>query len=624
MKALYMPLIAALLVSGCSAPFLQTEKVSLLRRPSEKKTSVVYFRKIYRYSGDGGFSTTEHLLLQAGENRRTFPAVVDAISGDSYKLTDFAARIVNTDGTVQSIHNSSLFSVNLSGGGVTQTEMVALPINGRVQEGDIIEEYMKHKITLPRLGMNFSLAEVGRGRDIECSVSVPDNLAFRYLVVNDTTKPEIISTKDRKEYVFRWKKYAPVEDETLFGPQDAAPGVLGYVTDVSDSSAGMHPWVGFGDWYLKLISDRITFDNSTKQLAEKITKGLTSPKAKMDALFNYCQKNIRYEQVYLRNGGYAPNPVPVILKRDYGDCKDYSAALYALAHSIGLKPRIALTFRGRGDVFYPKVPVNQFNHVLVYFRYHGRIYWYDGTDTQGIPGLTSDDLINQEALVLRKGDSRIVRIREDPGDRLVLSGTLNAAGSGFKGAVTVSFRDQYAVDPFYVQSQLDSADIADYFKNRLKKNVLSSISNLGMNDFLDQMHFAVAASGISSANTQKIDSLLIVTPNDLVLSRFRNQLYSSNRRNAVDLGTALSFDADFMISIPPGYTYVDTVKSRTIAGPAGCFAVATRQVIGNNVNDVTSVAFPRPYIKRNEYKTLISFLDNALKLEKSSIVFKKK
>lgn len=474
MKVLYLPLIAAVLVSGCGAPFLQMEKVSLLREPSEKKTSVVYYRNSYKYSGDGSLSSTEHLLLQVGQNRRSFPDVLNAFSGDSYKLTDFAARIVNTDGSVQSVHQSDLFSVNLSGEAVTQSEMVALPINGRIQEGDLVEEYMKHHITMPRFGINFSLADVGRGNNIECSVSVPDNLAFKYMVINDTTKPEIVVHKGRRDYVFRWNKYVPSGSRPLFGPLDTAPVMLGYVIPVGDTSANLHPWVGFGDWYLNLIARRIAFDKTTKLLAEKITRGLSSPKAKMDALFNYCQKNIRYEQVYLKNGGYIPNPVPVILKRDYGDCKDYSSALYALAHSIGLKPCLALCYRGRGEAFYPKMPVDQFNHVMVYFRYERKNYWYDGTDTQGIPGLTSDDLINRDALVLQKGGSRIVKIGEYPGDRLSISGTMHASGNGFRGDVTVAFHDQYAVDPLYIQSQVDSGEVADYMARWVNGNLNGS------------------------------------------------------------------------------------------------------------------------------------------------------
>lgn len=170
----------------------------------------------------------------------------------------------------------------------------------------------------------------------------------------------------------------------------------------------------------------------------------------------------------------------------------------------------------------------------------------------------------------------------------------------------------------------DSATVADYFKSRIEKNLLSNVSYIGVNDFLDRAYFAVGSTGISSANVQKINSLLVVTPGDLVLSEFRNKLYSSNRQNPVDFGVPFSFNVEFMISIPPGYTYVDTVKNESLIGPSGAFAVTQTHMMGRSVDDVTSVAFPQPYVKLEDYKALISFIDSALTLEKRSVVFKKK
>lgn len=428
----------------------------------------------YIYSRTGGLTATSHLLVEVGENRRAFPKVIEAFNGTSYKLTDFEARVVDTEGNSTSLDKDDLYSVNLSGNSVTQNELMTLPLNGLVQHGDLVEEYMKHDVTIPQLGIQFSLAGVRRGRNIECSVLVPDNLQFKYIVVNDSTRPEIVSGKGAKKYIFRWRHYSPGGNSPLLGPQDTAPGILAYVVKSGDTAESASPWKNFGDWYIRLVADRIASNGRIKQLAEKITKGLSSPKKEMDALFNYCQKKIRYEQVYLRNGEFVPNYASLVLKHGYGDCKDYSTALYALSHSVGLDAHLALCYRGRGYVFYPEVPVNQFNHMLVYFRYDGKNYWYDGTDTQGIPGLTSDDLINQDALVLEKGGSRILKISENTGDRLAIAGALVASGGGFEGNLSVSFRDQYAVDPLFIQSQFNAADVENYVVDWVNDNLNGS------------------------------------------------------------------------------------------------------------------------------------------------------
>ena len=64
----------------------------------------------------------------------------------------------------------------------------------------------------------------------------------------------------------------------------------------------------------------------------------------MDAIAKYCQNNIRYEQVYIEKGEIIPNNYETIINNKYGDCKDYSVAIYCLAKSIGLNPNLAIEF----------------------------------------------------------------------------------------------------------------------------------------------------------------------------------------------------------------------------------------------------------------------------------------
>lgn len=316
-------------------------------------------------------------------------------------------------------------------------------------------------------------------------------------------------------------------------------------------------------------------------------------------------------------------------KKKSADASDQALIMYGILKHWGVTTNPVWIRDQRDGDYEANVPVlNWFDRLGVLATVDGKKMLYDFD--RSIPTRYETPWFLQHAKVMVLGSDTCYQWSVENSDRYPPNlsyekHTMTFAKDGtLHDSIILEYKGrqaQHLRSKFYTS---DSADVADYFKNRMKDNVLSKVSYLGVNDFLDEMHFAVASSGVSSANIQKIDSLLIVTPNDLVLSRFRSQLYSSNRHNDVDFGTALSFDADFTISIPAGYTYADTVKSRTIAGPSGSFAVSTTQVIGNSVNDVTSVAFPGPYIKLSEYKTLISFLDSALKLEKRSIVFKKK
>jgi len=169
----------------------------------------------------------------------------------------------------------------------------------------------------------------------------------------------------------------------------------------------------------------------------------------------------------------------------------------------------------------------------------------------------------------------------------------------------------------------DSQSVAEDFKRVLAKSILSDVKSVGVNDFLDQTQFVVDASGVSDANVQSIDSLTVITPNDVILNGFRKKMFSSKRANPIDFGVPLSFRIEFQLSVPPGYLYADTLKNRSISGPADASAIATCSVFGNFVDDAVSVSLPQPYLSLAQYKSFISFLDSVLKLARRSLVLKK-
>ena len=98
----------------------------------------------------------------------------------------------------------------------------------------------------------------------------------------------------------------------------------------------------------------------------------------MDAIFEYCQKNVRYEQVYLDFGEIIPNISTVIFDKKFGDCKDYAILIYTMAKCADLDPHFAICYRGRRRMMIEEIPVSQFNHAFIHFKYQGNDYWYDG------------------------------------------------------------------------------------------------------------------------------------------------------------------------------------------------------------------------------------------------------
>ncbi|HUI31352.1 MAG TPA: transglutaminase domain-containing protein [Candidatus Acidoferrales bacterium] len=471
-----LPLILiSFLIAGCGSPFLKMEEISKLQFSGKKETSIIYFRRILRFSENGELHVISHKLIRAGENINSVPDILETIDAPIYKLENFDGRIIKPDGTTINLGSRDLVTWNTSNKYIlTGSTVSVFRITDPVESGDVIEEVDEHVNEFPALGIDFPLDEVGKAENVKCSIEVPNNLVFLYSIANDTIKPKISETRGGRDYTFEWDRYVPNENVPPLSQKNNAPEIIGTVYDSSSMKDGLS-WKAFGDWYLSLISDRIKYDQKVLETAQEITKGLTDDRLKMDAIFNYCQKNVRYEQVYMNKGEeFIPHNCSDILERKFGDCKDYSCLIYALAKSVGIDPNLVLCFRGRGYQFYPDMPVSQFNHVIVHFNDNGIDRWYDGTDAEGIPGIVSRDLINQSALVLEKGNSRILKINESDESLVSINGDLSNIEDGFKGKLSVQLRDQYAVDFFFAHSQLNEARMHEVVIDWLRETLNNS------------------------------------------------------------------------------------------------------------------------------------------------------
>ncbi len=107
-------------------------------------------------------------------------------------------------------------------------------------------------------------------------------------------------------------------------------------------------------------------DTGISAQVDTLISGKTDPLSKMDALYNYVSREVRYVAIEIGVGGYQPHPPPDVFKNKYGDCKDKATLLMTMLDRIGLHGYPALVGT-RGDVEAdPKVPtLATFDHFIV-------------------------------------------------------------------------------------------------------------------------------------------------------------------------------------------------------------------------------------------------------------------
>jgi len=65
-----------------------------------------------------------------------------------------------------------------------------------------------------------------------------------------------------------------------------------------------------------------------------LTSGISDPVAKIGALADYMQHQMRYVAIEIGIGGWQPHPAADVFSHQYGDCKDKATLLSSMLPEI--------------------------------------------------------------------------------------------------------------------------------------------------------------------------------------------------------------------------------------------------------------------------------------------------
>ena len=150
----------------------------------------------------------------------------------------------------------------------------------------------------------------------------------------------------------------------------ALQGIAGRAVLSVNPPAGKHidAWSDVGSWYSELTEGRRLASPEIKQRVAELTAGSQTIVAKMQALTEFVQQNIRYLAVELGIGAYQPHPAAEVFSRQYGDCKDKATLMIAMLHEIGVESYYVIVNTGRGVITDSTPPGLGFNHVILAIR----------------------------------------------------------------------------------------------------------------------------------------------------------------------------------------------------------------------------------------------------------------
>jgi uncharacterized protein DUF3857/transglutaminase superfamily protein len=230
------------------------------------------------------------------------------------------------------------------------------------EDGSLIGSEVITEGRLPISGEKFEMEEQIPVRLAELHVSVPSG-SLRWFV-NHPDRVQVMS-QSPKEASFRAENRLGIPDESDAPPFLSLAAVV-FVNYDPKGTAALQSWEEAGHSYHTLFDLGEKPETEIASQVDGLSSSAPDKLAKIDALYSYVSRQIRYVAIEIGVGGYQPHYPADVYKNKYGDCKDKATLLISMLNKIGLRGYPALVGT-RGDVEAdPSAPtLATFDHMIV-------------------------------------------------------------------------------------------------------------------------------------------------------------------------------------------------------------------------------------------------------------------
>jgi hypothetical protein len=320
----------------------------------------------FTVDASGKFVKTERRALRV-LNRKAAEPYLDAMGEENsdQKVTSVQTWTIAPSGRVIRSSNKDITTV---AGYSSFEEFSDVRIKGvqtpGVEDGSLVGSEIVTQGRILVSGERFPMEDKLPVRDAQLHVSVPSG-SLKWFV-NHPDRVEVAS-QSATDAVFRTKNRPAVPDESDAPPISALAAVV-FVNYDPRGPAALQSWAQAGHDYHVLFDPGEKPETEIKSQVDTLSAGQADTLAKIDALYNYVSRQIRYVAIEIGIGGYQPHLPADVYKNKYGDCKDKATLLISMLDKIGLRAYPALVGT-RGDVEAdPAAPtLSTFDHMIVAF-----------------------------------------------------------------------------------------------------------------------------------------------------------------------------------------------------------------------------------------------------------------
>jgi hypothetical protein len=269
-------------------------------------------------------------------------------------------------------------------------------------------------------------------RESHFSLRLPAGWEYKATWLNYPEVKPTAAGNNQWQWVVSDIKLIRTEDEMPPFAGVAGCMVLSFYPPGGPSVSGFSGWQDMGNWYRNLVNGRLDASPEIKQKVAALTASATTPLAKMRALAQFVQHDIRYVAIELGIGGWQPHPAPDVFVHRYGDCKDKATLMASMLREIGVNSFYLVINSERGSVT-PDTPahVYAFNHAILAIKLpesvsdpallavmrhprEGRLLFFDPTDELTPFGHIAGHLQANYGLLVTPDSSELVKLPQQP------------------------------------------------------------------------------------------------------------------------------------------------------------------------------------------------------------------
>jgi len=417
----------------------------------------------------------------------------------------------------------------------------------------------------------------------------------------------------------KYEPYAPDGDQ-IFPLLLLSPASF----EIEGHIGSMESWERFSAFLYELNQGTDELSPEMKSKITALTEGL-STREKIDTLYDYLQKTMRYVSVQLGVGGWRSFDAKYVEQNKYGDCKALSTFMKAMLNEVGVQSYCAIIQNGANKSIIPEdLAQSFFNHQIVYVPSENS--WLECTSTTAPRGYIGSSNSDRKALIIR-----------EHGGALIQTPKYGIEENKQIGVQTISLLENGSAHiELNHQSNGPSQDVLRYIsinydKAEQSKWLVKNLANgasIEINDFEIEVESTAPKSTLSLKGTSSRfgskSGKRIFAP-AFIFDKYENPLPKNTARNL-----PLSFTQSYTcidtikMAIPPGYGIESAPDPETIIeSDFGIYQLKTNHD-DTKIHLVRKLVVDTDQVDPDQYEEIYNFFQNIEKIENSKIVFIKR